>query len=389
MLARCLALAALLIPSVALAQAPPAPPPPGTGSGAPAAPANPYPQGQYPQGQYPQGQYPQGQYPQGQYPQGQYPTNGGTTVDPNTYQPLPNNAANTPPPNATTYTYPHQPAGQAEMIVDFGTVGLLTGITIDLRGVNDSSLGTMVVVGSTAGGGAVGWLLADRFDATRGDAYMTTLGLLVGASNGALLLSPLHDTHSGEQVMGVLTLSSAIGTGAGFLASRGEKLTPGQGLFATNVTLLGVGSAALIASITDHDGNHDDAALTALAIGLDGGVIVGLAVAPHINWSHRRASVVGMGTLAGTLVGGMVAGLVAPKQTNTDGTSSLSQNFVATSVLIGAWAGFGAGILETSDLPPDPTFGLDAGKQPKTPPVSIAPMLRPEGGGGVAVSGIF
>jgi hypothetical protein len=400
--------AVLMIPTAALAQnprgggQPPQPPQPqpepnaNPPAPAPAPPPNPqYPaaNGQYPNGQYPppnpqyptaNGQYPTGQYPAGQYPSTPYPPpaqNGYASMQP-TAQPGMNNAE-------VAEAYHGQPAGQAEMIIDFGAVGLLTGITIDLRGVHDNSLGTMVIVGSTAGGGALGWLLADRFDATRGDAYLTTLGLTVGAANGALLLGPTHNTDNAEQVMGVLTLSSAIGTVAGFAASRGEKLTPGQSLFATNLTFLGVGSAALIASITDSNRNHDNGALTALAIGLDGGAAIGLAVAPKVEWSHRRAEVVGMGTLVGTLVGGMAAGLVAPKTKNSDGTSDLSQNFVATSLLVGAWAGFGGSIYMTRDLAPDPKY--DARFQKKAdqpPPVSVMPMITGDTAG-ATVMGSF
>jgi hypothetical protein len=417
MLARALAavtaITAITAPTVARAQvrpmpAPPpvttpaAPPPGAAPAGAPpTAPADPYgdaqrpaapaypPGTQYPNGQYPNGQYPNGQYPNGQYPNGQYPP-GQYGYQAPAMQPLPGQAPQ-PQGDATVITdYPHQPAGQTEMMLDFGAVGLLTGITIDVRGVHDSSLGTLVILGSTAGGGALGWLLADRFEATRGDAYLTTLGLTVGVANGALLLKPTHNTDNAEQVMGVLTLSSAIGTVAGFAASRGERLTAGQSLFATNVTILGVGSAALIASITDNDGRHDNGALTALAIGLDGGAALGLAIAPKVEWSHRRAEVVGMGTLVGTLVGGMAAGLVAPKSNNSDGTTSLSQNFVASSLLVGAWAGFGAGIYMTRDLSPDPKYDPRfKASTSANPPVSVIPLVRGDGGMGAAVVGSF
>lgn len=309
-----------------------------------------------------------------------------------------------PPPNGygqPAYPYPQQqpqqmlmsgpppvPPGQVEMVCDFGAVGLLAGITIDVRGVHDSSLGTMVVLGSTAGGGALGWLLADRFQATRGDAYLTTLGLTVGAANGALLLQPTHNTDDAEQVLGVLTLSSAVGATAGFAASRGEKLTAGQSIFATNVTFLGFGSAALIASIMDNNNRLDNSEISALAIGLDGGAAAGLILAPKVQWSQRRANVVGMGTLVGTFVGGMVAGLAAPRSKNADGSTSteFDPNFVSTSLLVGAWAGFGASIYLTNDMPPDPQFDPRYQKVPASPPVSVMPFVRGDGFG-AAVGG--
>jgi len=362
-------LVALAIPTAALAQGtdpnPPQPPPP-AGPGAPTdgpnTPPPPPPQDPYAQPN-----------PYGQ--PGYYP--------PNYPPPPPQDVyANGPPPD---------PPGQLEMIADFGTVGLLTGITIDVRGVHDSTLGTMVILGSTAGGGAVGWLLADKYQATRGDAYLTTLGLTVGMANGALLLKPLNDTHSAESVMGVLTLSSAVGAAGGFAVSRGEKLTPGQALFATDTTFLGVGSAALIASIMDNNNQIDNGELTALALGLDGGAIVGLALAPKVDWSQRRARVVGMGTLAGTLLGGMVAGLAAPKQKNADGTTStdFDPDFVSTSLLVGAWAGFGASIYMSRDMAPDAKYDPRYQKPAAAnPPVSVMPIVRGDGFG-AAIGGSF
>src|SRR5262249_32569954 len=176
---------------------------------------------------------------------------------------------------------------------------------------------------------------------------------------------------------------------AGFAASRGARLTPGQSMFATNVTILGVGSAALIASITDADGRHDNGALTALAIGLDGGAALGLAIAPKVEWSHRRAEIVGMGTLVGTLLGGMAAGLVAPKTANSDGTTSLSQSFVASSLLVGAWAGFGGSIYMTRDLSPDPKYDPRFHSSSAVNPVSVVPLVRGDGGVGASVVGSF
>jgi hypothetical protein len=312
--------------------------------------------------------------------------------DPNAYPPYP---PQPPPPQAlapTTITAgpPPDPPGQVEMTADFGAIGLLAGITIDTRGVHDSSLGTMVILGSTAGGGAVGYLLADKFQATRGDAYLTTLGLTVGMANGALLLRPLHDTDTAEQVLGVLTLSSALGATAGFAASRGEKLTPGQALFATDLTYLGVGSAALIASLEDRNGKLDNGELATLAIGLDGGALAGLLIAPRVDWSQHRARMVGVGTLAGTFLGGMVAGLAAPHTKNADGSTStdFDPDYVATALLLGAWGGFGASIYLTRDTPPDPKLDPRYQAAGANPPVTVMPFVRGDGFG-AAVSGAF
>src|SRR6185437_12987028 len=113
-----------------------------------------------------------------------------------------------------------------------------------------------------------------------------------------------------------------------------------QSLFATNLTFLGFGSSALIASIMDNNHQLDNSEISALAIGLDGGAAAGLLLAPKVDWSQRRANVVGMGTLVGTFLGGMVAGLAAPRTKNADGSTSTDFNpdFVSTSLLVGAWA---------------------------------------------------
>jgi hypothetical protein len=341
---------ALAVPAIARAQniPPPAPQQPAPTTGAPQpfdpnGPTNPY---------------------------GQPPPPNGPGQPPAPYAPP-------PPPGLDNGVPPPPPPGEVEMVCDFGAVGLLAGITIDVRGVHDPSLGTMVVLGSTAGGGAVGWILADHFQATRGDAYLTTLGLTVGAANGALLLQPTHNTQTADQVLGVLTLSSAVGATAGFAASRGEKLTAGQSLFATNVTFLGFGSAALIASLMDNNHSLDNSEISALAIGLDGGAAAGLILAPKVDWSQRRANVVGMGSLVGTFIGGMVAGLASPRQKNADGSTSteFSPDFVATSLLVGAWAGFGASIYLTKDMPPDPQYDPRYHPQ-QSPPVSVTPFVR-------------
>ena len=281
------------------------------------------------------------------------------------------------------------PPGEIETVVDFATVGLLAGLTIDVRGVNDSGIATFVLLGSTAGGGAIGWILADHYQATRGDAYLTTLGLTVGMTNGALLLQPLHETDTATQVLGILTLSSAIGATAGFATSRAEHLTAGQAMFATDLTALGIGSAALIASLNNHN-DLTNGDLAALAVGLDGGAAAGLILAPQVNWSHRRANLVGMGTLVGVFLGSMAVGLASPVHKNADGTTETDYDAraFATALLLGGWGGFGATILLTKDMPPDPRYDPRYQQAPQAPPVSLMPFVHGDAIG-AAIGGSF
>jgi hypothetical protein len=294
-------------------------------------------------------------------------------------QPAPSATAPAPPPvQPAPYV---APPGELETVADFATVGLLAGITVDVRGVHDSGLGTFVLLGSTAGGGAIGWMLADHYQATRGDAYLTTLGLTVGMANGALLLQPLHETDTATQVLGVLTLSSAIGASAGFAASRAEKLTAGQAMFATNLTALGIGSAAVAASLHDHT-DLSDGDLAALAIGLDAGAAAGLLLAPKVDWSQRRANVVGMGTLVGVFVGSMAVALASPVHKDANGTSTTDYDprAFATALLVGGWGGFGASILLTKDMAPDPRY--------QQPSVALVPFVHGDAIG-AAIGGSF
>src|SRR5207248_1175639 len=101
-----------------------------------------------------------------------------------------------------------------------------------------------------------------------------------------------------------------------FTYGQAAELTPGQATFVANITLLGAATAAFGAISGSHDGFGEWQDGT-LALGLDGGAVVGAAIAPSLDWSSHRANVVLAWTAIGAIGGGMIAGLVAsPSSSN-------------------------------------------------------------------------
>jgi hypothetical protein len=275
--------------------------------------------------------------------------------------------------------------GHLELVGDFATVGLLgTLAALDARDYGDKNTGTLLVMGGTLGGGAIGWLLADRFAVTRGEAHAATMGLFLGAANGALLLVPMNADDDSSEVLTTLFVSTAIGTTAGLVVGKKLHLTEGQALFAGNLALLGVGTAAIGSALMHDDGDDvDGAEMGTLAIGLDVGAAAGLVIAPKIDWSRRRARYVGIASLAGCFVGSLI-GALASTDKRDDGTTDTDPDIAATGLLVGMWGGFAAGIALTGDFTPDP------GTQGRSStPTSLVPLVGPNNELGVTVAGGF
>ena len=200
--------------------------------------------------------------------------------------------------------------------------------------------------------------------------------------------------------MAMLTGTSAIGAVGGFIARASSTSRPARPCFATDVTLLGVGTSSLMASLMDKNNKLDNSELTALAVGLDGGAVLGLVLAPRIKWSQGRARLVGAGTLVGTLVGGMIGGLAAPRTSNPDGTTStdIDPDYISSAMMLGMWGGFGASAYLTRDMAPDPRYdpryhppgAAPAGKAPASPrpPVAVMPLVRGDSFG-ISMAGQF
>jgi hypothetical protein len=380
----------LALAGTAAAQPSQQPPPPQP------QPQQPQPQPQQPQQPYPQQpQQPYPQQPQQPYPQQPYPY---PPPQPYPYpppQPYPPQQAY-PPPQA--YPAPpvgprEEPEGDLELIGDFAGLGILASATVlDVRDYDDPGTGTLIVIGGALGGGATGWILADRLDVKASEAHAATAGLGLGLLNGALLLVPLdqNDDIDSEQVLGTLLVGGTVGAGAGLAVGKGLRLTRGQSMFATNVALLGLGTSALVGALIDtDDGDLDKSEMLALTVGLDGGAAAGLLLAPKIKWSNGRARFVGAASLVGTFVGSMVGVLLATDKDSTTGSSSTDPDVAAISMLVGMWGGFAGGIAISSDWAPDPRFRQQT---PPTPTgaasVTLAPVIG-DGRLGVAAAGRF
>ncbi|MEO8549052.1 MAG: hypothetical protein ABI678_03745, partial [Kofleriaceae bacterium] len=206
--------------------------------------------------------------------------------------PAPYGQQPSPPPALYGYQQPQQQPYVAtargkshfydgELIADFATVGVLAATDLAVRqDINDGNAITLLVLGGLAGGGGVGYLLTQKYDIDAGAAHATTIGLMLGIANGALLIQPT-DYHDASSIMGLLTLGSVAGAAGGFIYGQHSELTNGQALFVGNLTLLGSSTALLTAVTANRDGEYGGFENTTLALGLDGGAVVGALVAPH------------------------------------------------------------------------------------------------------------
>jgi hypothetical protein len=283
----------------------------------------------------------------------------------------------------------HSHFHDGEVMADFATVGVLAATDLAVRqDITNGNAITLLILGGLAGGGGVGYLLTQKYEINAGSAHATTIGLMLGIANGALLIQPT-DYHDASSIMGLLTLGSVAGAAGGFIYGQNSDLTDGQSLFVGNLMLLGSSTALLTAVTANRDGNYGGFENTTLALGLDGGAVVGALVAPHLDWSPRRAKYVFASTFVGALVGGLLAGVIA-KPSNGN-TSDENASVVTGAMTAGLWGGFGLGILMTRDQGVDPKYmhaasGGTAGKGTQT---SFAPWVGANGQLGVMTGGTF
>lgn len=265
------------------------------------------------------------------------------------------------------------------MIGDFAAVGALAATDIIIRqDIDDGTMGTFVVMSGVFGGGAAGYLLTQKYDVDAGAAHATTIGLVAGAANGALLIKPALDPeYDPGDVVGLLFLGSAVGAGAGFAYGQAADLTEGQSTFLGNAVLLGTSTAALTAVLGSKNGQYDNWENATLAIGLDAGLLGGALIAPKLDWSKKRGRVVLAGTVLGALGGGMIAGLTTNKRKDMmSGDEDYNGSVIAGCMTAGLWGGFALAILATRNSDPDPKY-TRTGATP-TPPsssTSIVPVV--------------
>src|SRR6185312_1014399 len=176
---------------------------------------------------------------------------------------------------------------------------------------------------------------------------------------------------TGTSVIGLLLAGGAAGAAGGFIYGENASLTPGQSTFITNTTMMGTMASLNVLTAKDHFDGWADASL---AIGMDGGLLAGALIAPHLDWSPRRAGIVFATSFVGSLVGLLVGGL-ATKPSN-GGTADANGTITLALATGGMFAGFGLGAYTTRDMTPDPTLAPPAPAAP-TAPAAPPPAAAP------------
>ncbi len=282
----------------------------------------------------------------------------------------------------------HSHFHDGEVMADFAAVGVLAATDLAVRqDISNGNAVTLLILGGLAGGGGVGYLLTQKYPIDSGSAHATTIGLMLGIANGALLVEPT-DYHDASSIMGLLTLGSVAGATGGFIYGQHADLTSGQSMFVGNLMLLGSSTALLTAVTANRDGTYGSFENTTLAIGLDGGAVAGALIAPHLDWSPRRAKYVFASTFVGALVGGLLAGAIAKPRNGS--TSDTNASLVTGAMTAGLWGGFGLGILMTKDSGVDPRYMAPASAGSATASAtSFAPFIGDKGQLGVMTGGTF
>ncbi|HEY1552842.1 MAG TPA: hypothetical protein VGG28_33665 [Kofleriaceae bacterium] len=286
-----------------------------------------------------------------------------------------------PPPQYYAGPPPRTHLHDGEVIADFVALGTLAAIDIIARqDIENGEAGTFIVLAGVVGGGGLGYLLTQRFPVDSSVAHATTIGTLVGMANGALLIQPTG-ADTGTSVVSLLLAGGAVGAAGGFIYGENANLTPGQATFMTNLTVLGTVTALNVIAAKDNFDGWSDATL---AIGIDGGLIAGALIAPHLNWSSHRAGIVFATSFVGGLVGALVGGLAT--KPSDGGASDANASVVTGIATAGMWGGFGLGILMTRDDPP-PLQAQPA--QPAQLPTTMLPFVGDHGQLGMAMGGTF
>ena len=105
--------------------------------------------------------------------------------------------------------------------------------------------------------------------------------------------------------------------------------------------------------------------LTILTLGLDAGLVTGLALSPGLDWSTSRANLVSLGAFLGAVGGfGSIALVAGTPDSDREG------RIFAGAVLAGLWSGFGLGIHFTRDMTPDKRFA-----DKSDAPIAVLPTL--------------
>lgn len=273
--------------------------------------------------------------------------------------------------------------GRASFVITTTAAGFYSGfVLLDLLDVDDLRTGTLVVMGSTAGG-VLGSIYGTRGRTmTGGMADSWRLGLIAGAGNALLLSGPLgfYDaTDNASEKVNTFVLTSSWGlAAAGLVAADRIRPTRGQVTVVETFGFMGITSTLLALAIVQPDDISGDAFLTVTAAGFDGGLVAGMAFGDRLDWSHSRARYVELGALLGGLAGVGTSILLLADSDGSDNTARAAAGIT----LGGLWGGFALAAHLTRDMAPDYRFRRQ-GTTAMLAPTSIrnAP--------GLALSGMF
>jgi hypothetical protein len=274
--------------------------------------------------------------------------------------------------------------GRASFVITTTMASFYSGfVMLDLLDVDDLKAGTLVVMGSTAGGvlGSIYGTSGSTMTGGMADAWR--LGLFAGVGNALLLSAPLGlydaETNSSEKVNSFVLASGWGLASAGLLVANSVRPTRGQVTVVENFGLMGVSSTLLSLAIIQPDNLDGDSFLTITAVGLDAGIAGGALFGDKLDWSHSRARLVELSAFLGAVAGvGTSILLLSDSASESDNTVRLGAGIT----LAGLWGGFALGTHLTRNMAPDYRF-RNQGASAMVSPTSIrnAP--------GLAVSGTF
>ncbi len=272
--------------------------------------------------------------------------------------------------------------GRASFVISTTAASFYSGfVLLDLLDAEDLRTGTLVVMGSTAGG-VLGSIYGTRnHTMTGGMADAWRLGMITGTVNAVLLSEPLglfDATDNVSEKVNTFVLASSWGlAGIGLYAADRIRPTRAQVTVVETFGLMGVTSTLLALAIVQPDDTSGDAFLGLTAAGFDGGLAAGMAFGNRLDWSHSRARYVELGSLLGGLAGVGTSILLLADSADEDAVRA-----GAAITLGGVWGGFALTTHLTRNMAPDYRFRAHG------PTAMIAPTSI-RNAPGLALSGMF
>lgn len=272
--------------------------------------------------------------------------------------------------------------GRASFVVTTTMASFYTGfVLLDLLDTDEIRTGTLVVMGSTAGG-VLGSIYGTRGRTmTGGMADSWRLGLFTGVTNALLLAGPFgiweSDTNVSEKINTFVLLSGWGLATAGLVAAEAIRPTRAQVTVMETFGLMGVGSTMLALAMVQPDDLESDVFMSLTAAGLDGGLLAGGLFGSKLDWSHSRSRYVQLSAFLGALAGGGTSLLLF-----ADDGSDNTLRLAAGITLGGLWSGFLLGTHLTRDMAPDYRFRRQG------PTAMLAPTTI-RNAPGLALTGMF